>query len=149
MAKRVVSGIEKRIKKPIIRRIRRKKKSLLKKIVDYLKSDSYMFAPLVSHYPSDFLASNVTVSSSTAGVENRKGKNKSLVEKVGNYLNSDSYLYAPLLARRPLPSSIGIIRMEVSETKLVRKGNERIVEEKNNVTVEKVSMGGEKVIRKQ
>ncbi|KAK6944288.1 hypothetical protein RJ641_025390 [Dillenia turbinata] len=68
------------------RPIKKNKRSLLKKVVDYLKSDSYLFAPLI--------CSSVTPPST--GVEKpveEKNKKKKLLAKVWRYLKSDSYLY--------------------------------------------------------
>ncbi|PSS04314.1 ATP-dependent RNA helicase [Actinidia chinensis var. chinensis] len=99
MAKRVISlGVHKRKPKK-----HHKKKRLFKKIVDYLKSDSYMFAPLVSSQPSGFSTTDPSPISPT-GVETKKPseeKNKKLLKKVEDYLKSDSYMYAPLIGAPP------------------------------------------------
>ncbi|KAG5563802.1 hypothetical protein RHGRI_000112 [Rhododendron griersonianum] len=79
-----------------------RKKKLFKKIFDYLKSDSFLFAPLVSSQPS--VPPTKTLPTATAGVEIMKpheDENKKLVDKVGDYLKSDSYLYAPLIGPQP------------------------------------------------
>lgn len=79
-----------------------RKTKLLKKIFDYLKSDSFLFAPLVSSQPS--VPPTKTLPTATAGVEIMKpqeDENKKLVDKVGDYLKSDSYLYAPLIGPQP------------------------------------------------
>ncbi|WCJ30192.1 hypothetical protein M5689_011765 [Euphorbia peplus] len=151
MAKKVISGVEKRIKNPLIERRlkKKKKKSLLKKVLDYLLSDSYMFAPLVSHYPCDFLASNTVVSSSsTPGVEINKelGKNnQGLVENVGSYLNSDPHLYAPLFAPKHIDSPKGVngehikrARIDTSKNKTLHESGETTVEKSKTTVVEKV-----------
>ncbi|CAK7338085.1 unnamed protein product [Dovyalis caffra] len=92
MEKRVLLGVQNK-NNPI----KKNKKRFLKKVVDYMKSDSYMFAPLISNQPADFLASKSSSSSITA-VEMKEGmkeRNKRLLEKVGDYLKSDTYMYAP------------------------------------------------------
>ncbi|KAF7154669.1 hypothetical protein RHSIM_Rhsim01G0012600 [Rhododendron simsii] len=79
-----------------------RKKKLFKKIFDYLKSDSFFFAPLVSSQPS--VPPTKTLPTATPGVEILKpheDENKKLVDKVGDYLKSDSYLYAPLIGPQP------------------------------------------------
>lgn len=47
----------------------RKKKRLFKQVVDYLKADSYLFAPLLTHSNSPSLKPKFTISAS-AGTEN-------------------------------------------------------------------------------
>lgn len=110
---------------------KRNKKSLLKKVVDYLKSDFYMFAPLVKsrshrkiHFSSAvgiksffnllvfhhffFVFGCVFYSFLFSGMEIKepvKGKNKKLLEKIVDYMKSDSYLYASLIAPQPMASS--------------------------------------------
>ncbi|KAJ6435557.1 hypothetical protein OIU85_012464 [Salix viminalis] len=90
MEKRVLLGVQKK-KNPI-------KKRFLKKIEDYMKSDSYMFARLIT---KPHIASK-TSTSSTTEVETKecmKERNKRLLEKFGDYLKSDTYMYAPLCAQ--------------------------------------------------
>uniref|UniRef100_A0A5B7B1K6 Uncharacterized protein n=1 Tax=Davidia involucrata TaxID=16924 RepID=A0A5B7B1K6_DAVIN len=82
---------------------KRKEKRLFKKVVDYLRSDSYMFAPLISSQPSDFPSTKIC--SSATGIETKKPikeNNEKLVKKVGDYLKSDCYMYAPLVVPQPL-----------------------------------------------
>lgn len=76
-----------------------RKKKLFKKIFDYLKSDSFLFAPLVSSQPS--VPPTKTLPSSTAGVEIMKPHEDENKKLVGDYLKSDSYLYAPLIGPQP------------------------------------------------
>ncbi|KAI4344352.1 hypothetical protein L6164_011587 [Bauhinia variegata] len=94
---RVRVGVVK--KKPL----KRAKKRLMKKIVDYLKSDTFMYAPLVSPLPSDFCPPPITLPSVAKVVELKKSikEKKRLVEQVGVYLKSDVYMYAPLVAVPP------------------------------------------------
>ncbi|XP_041021252.1 uncharacterized protein LOC121262728 [Juglans microcarpa x Juglans regia] len=94
--KRALPGVRKR--EPI----KRSRKTLLKKLVDYLRSDSYMFAPLISSPPKMFR------SSPPPGTEvrepMRETKKKKLFKKIEEYLKSDSCMYALLLQSiSPLP----------------------------------------------
>ncbi|XP_019157333.1 PREDICTED: uncharacterized protein LOC109153890 isoform X1 [Ipomoea nil] len=69
-----------------------------KKVFDYLFSDDYMFAPLLS---SHFSSPNT---SSIAGIEESSAKvhgDKDFVDKVGDYLKCDCYLYSPLVITQP------------------------------------------------
>ncbi|CAI9098645.1 OLC1v1035326C1 [Oldenlandia corymbosa var. corymbosa] len=74
------------------------KRLLLKRVLDFLKSDNYMFAPLVS-------SQNSTFTTSSAGFEAfeqpMKTKQKKLSGKVKDYMTSDCYLYAPLVSNEP------------------------------------------------
>ncbi|KAJ7955716.1 ATP-dependent RNA helicase [Quillaja saponaria] len=92
MEKRVLLGVQK--KKPL----KRGKKKLLKQVVDYLKSDTHMFAPLIPPPTSD-LRPRKTIRSSAAGGELKEPikKNKRFVEAAEEYLKSDYYMYAPLV----------------------------------------------------
>ncbi|XP_043806649.1 uncharacterized protein LOC110630757 [Manihot esculenta] len=103
MEKRISLGVQhKNNKKPTIKR--NKKRKLLKKVVDYLKSDTYMFAPLISPTATHhFLASRIATSF-TARVE-VKDCMKGRTEKVVEYLKSDSFFYAPLFASQQIASS--------------------------------------------
>ncbi|CAL2226366.1 unnamed protein product [Prunus armeniaca] len=101
MVKKMLLEVQKK------RLINRNKKKLLKKVIDFLISDSYMFALLISHPPHGF-SSPMKTKASITGVEGRKpikGNNKRLLKKVGDYLKSDSYMYAPLLASPPSAST--------------------------------------------
>ncbi|XP_057994987.1 uncharacterized protein LOC131175287 [Hevea brasiliensis] len=132
--KRALLRVQNRIhKKPIIKR--NKKRILLKKVVDYLKSDTYMFAPLISLTSThQFLESRI-VSSSTSRVEMKdymKGRNEScLREKVVNYLKSDYFFYAPLFAHRRFGEYYKRDTMEVSMEKSIRKDDESTVKASN------------------
>ncbi|XP_038710740.1 uncharacterized protein LOC120005269 isoform X2 [Tripterygium wilfordii] len=75
------------MKKPI----KRNRKRLMKSVLDYLKSDTYMFSPLIS---SDFRVSKMK--------KPMKPINKRLLLKsVVDYLKSDTYLFAPLFSNKP------------------------------------------------
>ncbi|KAG6644214.1 hypothetical protein CIPAW_08G040600 [Carya illinoinensis] len=92
--KRELCGVQKR------NPIKRSRKKLLKKLVDYLISDSYMFAPLISSPPKMFRSSPPPIREPI-----RETKKKKLFKNIGEYLKSDSYMYAPLLqSTSPLPT---------------------------------------------
>ncbi|CAH9087604.1 unnamed protein product [Cuscuta europaea] len=80
-----------------------RRRSFKKKVFDYLFSDDYMFAPLLS------LQSSI-VSSSSSGIEEPLAMEKEeedFVEKVGDYMRSDCYLYSPMVITQPwLASSV-------------------------------------------
>ncbi|XP_057967931.1 uncharacterized protein LOC131157643 [Malania oleifera] len=81
---------------------KRSKRILLNKVVDYLKSDSYMFAPLISPLPSHS-AAHETICSSSPGEEipkPLKHEDEKLVKQLGEFLKSDSYMYASLIHRQ-------------------------------------------------
>uniref|UniRef100_A0A2C9ULW6 Uncharacterized protein n=1 Tax=Manihot esculenta TaxID=3983 RepID=A0A2C9ULW6_MANES len=108
MEKRISLGVQhKNNKKPTIKR--NKKRKLLKKVVDYLKSDTYMFAPLISptathHFLASRIATSFTASTpnfSCPCMDCMKGR----TEKVVEYLKSDSFFYAPLFASQQIASS--------------------------------------------
>lgn len=104
MAKRVSLGVKKK------RPIKRSKNRFLKKLFDYLASDSHMFAPLISPPSSDSSADKEFCSSASdvETISPLKQKNKKLLKKVEEYLKSDSYLYAPVVD--PSPPSTGPFR---------------------------------------
>ncbi|KAK7347655.1 hypothetical protein VNO80_22192 [Phaseolus coccineus] len=81
-------------KKPIKRR---GMKVFIKKVFDYLKSDTFMYAPLLSPLPSH--AFNALPASPAKELEFQKPvKEKQCFGKqVGEYLKSDDYMYDPLL----------------------------------------------------
>ncbi|XP_022134863.1 uncharacterized protein LOC111007025 isoform X4 [Momordica charantia] len=87
MAKRIVNGgATVTVKKTIMKR---RKKKTIHKVVDYLISDSYLFAPLISSNPP-FNYSRST----PKGIEfrERRKDNRSLVKKIEDYLKSDCYI---------------------------------------------------------
>ncbi|XP_024952939.1 uncharacterized protein LOC102609175 isoform X1 [Citrus sinensis] len=96
-----VQSMKKKIKP--LKPSKRNRRRLLKKVVDYLKYDSYMFAPLVnsrSHQKIKF--------SSATGLELKeriKANKKKLLEEIVDYMKSDSYLYASMLDSQPMVSS--------------------------------------------
>ncbi|MBA0633207.1 hypothetical protein Godav_001831 [Gossypium davidsonii] len=101
-SKRVSLGVEKNTKQA-------KKKKLLTNVFNYLKSDNYMFAPLIS--PS-------------ISAEPIKGNKKKVLKMVDKYMKSDTYMYAPLLSSQLMGSlsseqiqCISKVTVEVATTK--------------------------------
>ncbi|KAK7329868.1 hypothetical protein VNO77_24049 [Canavalia gladiata] len=98
------------------------RKLLLKKAFDYLKSDTFMYAPLLSHYPSpNTLLSSAEVVELKEPVQERQW--------LREYLKSDVYMYNPLLhpprsPQEPLRDS-GMKRMDNSTTRLAMKVNQQ------------------------
>ncbi|GAV69386.1 hypothetical protein CFOL_v3_12887 [Cephalotus follicularis] len=138
--KRQSLGIQKKRKS-----MKRNTKGLVKDVIHYLKSDSYMFAPLVSPPPSDFVAPKIAAFSATEMNERRGGDNKSLLKKIEDYLKSDSYMYAPLIVPQPITSqdkepSWGITT-KVSVIKTTLRLNQRTVRP-TNVTTEGIPSKG-------
>ncbi|KAK2985794.1 hypothetical protein RJ640_023865 [Escallonia rubra] len=91
MANNIISSLKIHKKKPM-----KKKRPLFKKIADYLKSDTYLFAPLVSSVKG--------ISNTNSGVEGEnvcEENEKNLLKKVEDYLRSDVYMYAPLIVPQP------------------------------------------------
>ncbi|KAM5554042.1 hypothetical protein ABKV19_025997 [Rosa sericea] len=135
MERRMFLGVQKK------RPIKRIKKKLLNKLLDYLTSDSYMFAPLISRPPSAFTSSSKK-KASVRGVEVKKPvrEKKKLLKNVSDYLKSNSYMYAPLVAppqsltSSPKGSSLHLERVttfEVSKRKVILKGykpNEKLAD---------------------
>ncbi|PIN22087.1 hypothetical protein CDL12_05212 [Handroanthus impetiginosus] len=110
MAKKVVSfPLHK--KQPIKHRTKRQKlKAILKKIINYMNSDTYMFAPLVC--PHSYVPSS-PASSGEVSCEPIKEKQKKLVENVEDYLKCDCYMYAPVVMNS---APIGKIETRTGET---------------------------------
>ncbi|CAD5335179.1 unnamed protein product [Arabidopsis thaliana] len=118
------------------KKLKRKKcRRLVRSIVTYLKSDTYLFAPLFSNFPpltteidtpppSNSKPSTVEDISmegfESLGIE-KLIKKRRMSEKVKEYLKSDCYMYSPMISSPPkLGSSVKgkmQITMEVS-TKL-------------------------------
>ncbi|AED96952.1 hypothetical protein AT5G57790 [Arabidopsis thaliana] len=118
------------------KKLKRKKcRRLVRSIVTYLKSDTYLFAPLFSNFPpltteidtpppSNSKPSTVDDISmegfESLGIE-KLIKKRRMSEKVKEYLKSDCYMYSPMISSPPkLGSSVKgkmQITMEVS-TKL-------------------------------
>ncbi|ESR66731.1 hypothetical protein CICLE_v10010184mg [Citrus x clementina] len=92
---------------------KRNRRRLLKKVVDYLKYDSYMFAPLVnsrSHQKIKFSSATGTrkhfLKVTRLELKERiKANKKKLLEEIVDYMKSDSYLYASMLDSQPMVSS--------------------------------------------
>ncbi|KAL3353094.1 hypothetical protein AABB24_020868, partial [Solanum stoloniferum] len=79
-------------KKPMKKHSSTKQKQFFNKVIDYLKSDTFMFAPLCS-------------SSFSSGIEEvskpLEGNDEKLFSKIGDYLMADNYMYAPLVISQP------------------------------------------------
>ncbi|XP_027177397.1 uncharacterized protein LOC113776438 isoform X2 [Coffea eugenioides] len=102
MAKKVVSFVPIYNKK-LTKWDNKKKKVLhkLKKVLEFLKSDVYMFAPLVSSQTSDHVDSCCTTSIGIQAYEPFEVKNEDMFGKVKDYMKSDCYMYAPLVTHQP------------------------------------------------
>ncbi|XVE98671.1 hypothetical protein REPUB_Repub03eG0127500 [Reevesia pubescens] len=107
-------------------------KKFLNNVLDYLKSDSYLFAPLI---PPPVL-SGVKLK------EPIKENQKRVLKKVGKYMKSDTYKYAPLISSQLIgspPSGSGQFRcirkvtVEVSTTMLNLKENHQSTESANAI----------------
>ncbi|KAK1550016.1 hypothetical protein Q3G72_012348 [Acer saccharum] len=105
----------------------RNKKNVLNNVVNYLKSDSYMFAPLI----------NSAFATGLDLKESIKGK-KRLLKRVVDYLKSESYMYASLFAPQPISSlskgSIQYVKratMEISTRTLTTEDNHPAVQSAN------------------
>ncbi|KAL6525429.1 hypothetical protein OROHE_015736 [Orobanche hederae] len=100
MAKKVVSVAlhqKKTMKKPIKHSSKtRKLKALLRNVLCYLKSDTYMFAPLLYPHSSSLTSSPDPFGEMFFEPMNKKEK-KNLAENVKDYLKRDCYMYAPIL----------------------------------------------------
>ncbi|KDP38763.1 hypothetical protein JCGZ_04116 [Jatropha curcas] len=145
MDKRELLGVHKRK-----RSVKKNKKKVLKKVVDYLKSDSYMFAPLISPPLTNFLASRIVPSSSTTEVEttgNKKQRKKSFIQKVGEYLKSDTHLYSHLCVPRHPTSPkdfngyVRRVTMEISTRKLIRENDQSTIEASNITVNDEITKG--------
>ncbi|KAL0453843.1 UNVERIFIED_CONTAM: hypothetical protein Slati_1362400 [Sesamum latifolium] len=93
--------------KPILKRRSRRKQltTAFKKVFNYMKSDTYMFAPLV--YPQPRHTSSSVSLGEVVSFEPIKGKDKELVKDVEEYLRCDCYLYSPLFVDSA-PRSVGV-----------------------------------------
>ncbi|BBG92936.1 hypothetical protein Prudu_000806 [Prunus dulcis] len=139
------------------RPIKRNKKKLLKKVIDFLISNSYMFAPLISHPPHGF-SSPMKTRASITGRKPIKGDNKRLLKKVGDYLKSDSYMYVPCLLHLHQPVLVALLKylkkvvtMANSERKLFLKYNKSNERFTNVIAEDQASKGclPEKVLSEQ
>ncbi|XP_021895150.1 uncharacterized protein LOC110812637 [Carica papaya] len=80
---------------------RNRKGLLLDKVLAYLKTDCYMYAPLLSLPPSGFAEPMPIFSSAT---ESSKGRENGFSKKVEDYMKSDSYMYSSMVSPPPSPS---------------------------------------------
>ncbi|XP_027918159.1 uncharacterized protein LOC114177108 isoform X2 [Vigna unguiculata] len=114
-------------KKPIKRRGR---KVFLKMVLNYLKSDTFMYAPLLSSLPCH--AFNAFPSSPAKELEFPKAEKEKRCfgKQVGEYLKSDDYMYDLLLhlphsSKEPLHDSTRRLTTKVNQlTDHIRNGNQ-------------------------
>lgn len=78
-------------------KIKKKKKHILDNVLRYLKSDTYLFAPLVSRQRPTLSSTSTEVDAYEPVME----KNQKLVERLMDYLDSDYHLYGPLVDHQP------------------------------------------------
>ncbi|XP_020231321.1 uncharacterized protein LOC109811883 [Cajanus cajan] len=108
-------------KKPIKRSSRRKVS--LRKVLDYLKSDTFMYAPLLSPLPSSHAFNTFP----SEVVELKKPVKER--QWLGEYLISDVYMYAPLLHLPHSPQEplrdCRMNRMDDSTRRLTMKVNQQ------------------------
>ncbi|KAF3627504.1 putative protein isoform X1 [Capsicum chacoense] len=74
-----------------------KRKQVLKKVFDYLMSDTFMFAPLCTSPFYGQYSFPGGINGEDKPLEGNDKKNLHLVTKIGDYLKADTYMYAPLL----------------------------------------------------
>ncbi|GER52095.1 ribosomal RNA small subunit methyltransferase I, partial [Striga asiatica] len=129
MAKKVTSVAlhAKKKKNPIQKNIGKTKKlgKVLENVFNYMKSDTYMFAPLISPHPF-----YPTPSPDSFGGFDQKEKKK-LGESVKEYLKSNCYMYASIASASPLKGHECEEKVDINNT-----GNqtESRVEELNKQT---------------
>ncbi|KAL3535284.1 hypothetical protein ACH5RR_003745 [Cinchona calisaya] len=132
MGKKVVYSVPIH-KKTLTKRDNKKKKLLLKlkKVLDFLKSDNYMFAPLVSPQASDhFVSSCSTTSTGIEANEPFKEKREELFEKVKDYMKSDCYMYAPLVIHQPwLRSSVPAVNSATEHARRMEHSLKNVAKE--------------------
>ncbi|KAJ0030594.1 hypothetical protein Pint_14278 [Pistacia integerrima] len=130
---------------------KRNKKRLLKQVVDYLKADSYLFAPLLVNSNSPSPKAKFT-SSSSAGLEIKQPirgiKKKRLLKKIVDYMKSDSYMYASMFGNRqissPAKGSVRYVKKvtkEISTRRLTTKNNEPTVQSTNLIAEDQIFEG--------
>ncbi|XVF34312.1 hypothetical protein REPUB_Repub18cG0048900 [Reevesia pubescens] len=123
--KRMSLGVQKKTKPT-----KQNKKKFLNNVLHYFKSDSYMFAPLIS--PP--LLSGVKIKEPIEGNKNK------VLKKAGKYMKSDTYMYAPLVSSQligfPPSEQLRCIRkvtVEVSTKMLNLKENHQSNESANAI----------------
>ncbi|XP_075491505.1 uncharacterized protein LOC142529763 isoform X2 [Primulina tabacum] len=94
MTKKVVSFASTHHKKKPIKRSNKRNRTIFRKFFNYIKSDTYMFSPLISPQSS----ATFTPDSLGEGFgEPIKRKEKKLVQELDQYLKCDCYMYAPMV----------------------------------------------------
>ncbi|KAJ8528108.1 hypothetical protein K7X08_015559 [Anisodus acutangulus] len=124
--------VKKKKKKPMKKK---RRNQLFNKVLDYLKSDTFMFAPLYSQ----------SSSSLPHGIGEDKpleGHDKKLVSKIGDYLTSDDYLYAPFLISPPRDSAetIHVSKVPIQE-EMDRKRSADVLKGRTGKADEPVTSG--------
>ncbi|KAK4404443.1 hypothetical protein Sango_0812900 [Sesamum angolense] len=94
--KAVSDALHTKNKRILKRRSRRKQlTTAFRKVFKYMKSDTYMFAPVIYPQPRH-TSSSVSSAGEVVSFEPIKGKEKELVKDVEEYLRCDCYMYSPL-----------------------------------------------------
>ncbi|GMJ15610.1 hypothetical protein HRI_005230200 [Hibiscus trionum] len=83
-SKKLPLGVQKKSKST------KKKKVVFSNVINYLKSDCYMFAPLISP--------------SLSGLKWKENKKMRVLKMVAKYMKSDTYMYSPLLSSQLMAS---------------------------------------------
>ncbi|KAK8520489.1 hypothetical protein V6N13_031064 [Hibiscus sabdariffa] len=104
------------------------KKKLFSNVVNYLKSDCYMFAPLIS--PS---LSGLKLKPKEASKENKKTR---VLKVIGKYMKSDTYMYSPLLSSQ-LMASPPSEQIQCTRKVTVQVATRMLTTESGNSTAEK------------
>ncbi|KAL0284789.1 UNVERIFIED_CONTAM: hypothetical protein Sangu_2809700 [Sesamum angustifolium] len=84
--------------KPMLKRRSRRKQltTAFRKVFKYMKSDTYMFAPVIYPQPCHTSSSVSSAGEVVSFEPNKLGKEKELVKDVEEYLRCDCYMYSPL-----------------------------------------------------
>ncbi|KAK9007296.1 hypothetical protein V6N11_051125 [Hibiscus sabdariffa] len=83
-SKRLLLGVRKKTKST-----EQKKKKLFINVINYLKSDCYMFAPLISPSLSE---------------PSKESKKRRVLKVIEKYMKSDTYMYSPMLSSQLMAS---------------------------------------------
>ncbi|KAK3435526.1 hypothetical protein EUGRSUZ_C00213 [Eucalyptus grandis] len=93
------------------------KRSKRRGLLSYLRSNSYMFAPLISRSGSHLFPQKTLLFSDTGG-RAREENERSLVENIGEYLKSDSYMYAPIVDIEESKHAVAASSLQVQSANL-------------------------------
>ncbi|XP_073157845.1 uncharacterized protein [Henckelia pumila] len=134
MAKKVVSFPK---KKPIKRTSKRTRlRTIFRKFFDYMKSDTYMFSPLISpQSPATFSPASLGEGFS----EPIKRKEKKLVRELEEYLKCDCHMYAPMVLDSAVettsaPTGVRSQRKEIPSVRcnLIGQSSEKTMQDSRN-----------------